>query len=131
MSFIAFYDAVLKDRPRPRFSWKFEKDGTIRIRTVDKPTQVRLWQANNPEKRDFRLMSIGPAYKDSVLTERAGGTYLAQVEKPPKGWTAYFVELTFPSGSKYPFKFTTPVRVTPDVLPFPAPKAAASMAGAQ
>jgi len=29
--------------------------------------------------------------------------------------------MTFPSGGKYPFKFTTGVRVTPDVLPFPAP----------
>jgi hypothetical protein len=44
------------------------------------------------------------------------------VEKPEKGWSAYFVELTFPSGGKYPYKFTTAVRVTPDTLPFPAPK---------
>lgn len=124
MSFIAFYDAVLKNRPRPKFSWKFEKDGSIRVKAVDKPTRVRLWQATNPEKRDFRLMSIGPVYKETELTVQAAGTYVAKVEKPAKGWTAYFVELTFPSGGKYPFKFTTAVRVTPDVLPFPAPKAA-------
>ena len=30
--------------------------------------------------------------------------------------------LTFPSGGKYPFKFTTAVRITPDTLPFPLPK---------
>ena len=32
------------------------------------------------------------------------------------------VELTFPSGGKYPFKFTTAVRVTPDTLPYALPK---------
>lgn len=46
--------------------------------------------------------------------------YLAHVAKPDKGWTAYFVELTYPSGGKYPFKFTTAVRVTPDTEPFAA-----------
>jgi hypothetical protein len=33
----------------------------------------------------------------------------------------YFIELTFPSGGLYPFKFTTGVRVVPDVLPFGPP----------
>ena len=121
-SFIAFYEAVLAKKPRPKFSWKFEKDGSIRVKATDKPTEVKLWQATNPEKRDFRLMSIGPAYKDSPLADEGGGVYTGRVTKPAKGWTAYFVELTFPSGGKYPFKFTTPVRVEPDVLPFPPPK---------
>ena len=39
------------------------------------------------------------------------------IDTPPEGFTAYFVELTFP-GNPVPFKFTTPVRVLPDVLPF-------------
>jgi len=47
---------------------------------------------------------------------------VAKVAKPASGFTAYFVELTFPSSMKYPFKFTTAVRVTPDVLPFPPPQ---------
>jgi PhoPQ-activated pathogenicity-related protein len=38
-----------------------------------------------------------------------------------EGYTAYFVELTFPSAGKYPFRVTTGVRVTPDSLPFPLP----------
>ena len=41
-----------------------------------------------------------------------------KVPEPTKGWTAFFVELTFPTGnSSPPFKFTTQVRVVPDVLP--------------
>ncbi len=125
-SLIAYYDSVLRGTPRPKFSWKFEKDGTIRVKATDKPTEVKLWQANDPEARDFRLEKIGPAYKSTVLSDQGNGTYVAKVAKPEKGFTAYFVELTFPSGGKYPFKFTTGVRVTPDVLPYPSYKPAKS-----
>jgi hypothetical protein len=34
--------------------------------------------------------------------------------KPLAGWTAFFIELTYPSGGKYQFKFTTAVRIVPD-----------------
>jgi PhoPQ-activated pathogenicity-related protein len=118
---IAFYDAFLKKRDQPKFFWKFENDGSIRVTTVTKPSEVKLWQATNPEKRDFRLMSIGPAYKSTVLTEQKDGVYIGKVEKPPTGYTAYFIELTFPTGTKYSEKFSTAVRVNPDTLPFPAP----------
>jgi PhoPQ-activated pathogenicity-related protein len=121
-SLIAFYDAVLRGQPRPKFFWKFEKNGDIKVTSVDKPTEVKIWVATNPEHRDFRLMSIGPAYKSTVLTSTGDNVYVGHVESPEKGWTAYFVELTYPSGGKYPFKFTTAVRVTPDTLPFPVPK---------
>jgi PhoPQ-activated pathogenicity-related protein len=121
-SLTAFYDAVLRGQPRPKFFWKFEKNGDIRVTSVDKPSEVKLWAANNPEKRDFRLQSIGPAYKSTVLTSTGDNVYVGHIEKPEKGWTAYFVELTYPSGGKYSFKFTTAVRVNPDTLPFPAPK---------
>jgi PhoPQ-activated pathogenicity-related protein len=121
-SAVAFYDAFLRGQPRPKFFWKFEKNGDIRVTSVDKPSEVKLWAANNPEKRDFRLMTIGPAYKSVVVTSKGDNVYIGHVEKPEKGWTAYFVEMTYPSGGKYPFKFTTAVRVTPDTLPYPAPK---------
>jgi PhoPQ-activated pathogenicity-related protein len=119
---VAFYDAFLRGQPRPKFFWKFEKNGDIRVTSVDKPTEVKLWVANNPEKRDFRLLTIGPAYKSVVVTSKGDNVYIGHVEKPEKGWSAYFVEMTYPSGGKYPFKFTTAVRVTPDTLPYPAPK---------
>jgi PhoPQ-activated pathogenicity-related protein len=121
-SLIAFYDAVIHNTPRPRFSWSFEKNGDIKVTCADKPSEVKMWAAHNPDKRDFRLMTIGPAYKATVLASAGGGEYLAHPEKPATGWTAYFVELTFPGGTKYPLKFTTAVRVTPDTLPYPTPK---------
>lgn len=119
---IAFYDAFLRKQPRPRFSWKFEDDGSIRVTTITKPIEVKLWQATNPEHRDFRLVAIGPAYHSTILTEQKGGVYIGKADKPAKGWTAYFVELTYSMGGKYPLKLTTAVRINPDTLPYDPPK---------
>jgi PhoPQ-activated pathogenicity-related protein len=53
------------------------------------------------------------------------GTIVVEVtDRPAGGWTAFFVELTYPRGGGLPFKFTTGVRVTPDRLPFPPPERA-------
>jgi PhoPQ-activated pathogenicity-related protein len=67
------------------------------------------------------LQTIGPAYTSTILDDRGGGVYLGTVPKPEHGWTAYFVEMTFPNGEGEPFKFTTGVRVMPDELPFGPP----------
>ncbi|HLJ86567.1 MAG TPA: PhoPQ-activated pathogenicity-related family protein [Candidatus Angelobacter sp.] len=118
---IAFYDEFLRKQPRPKFSWKFEEEGSIRVTPTTKPEQVKLWQATNADRRDFRLASIGPAYRATVLQPERDGSYVGKVDKPEKGWTAYFIELTYASGGKYPLKVTTGVRVNPDTLPYPAP----------
>ena len=120
-SLAAFYGSVLDRRPRPKFSWKKQQDGSLLVTVKDKPLLVNLWQATNPKARDFRLDTIGKAYTKSVLEPRADGTYLGHVDKPAEGFTAFFVELVYPTGRKYPFKFTTEVSVVPDVLPFEMP----------
>lgn len=117
-SLLAFYQAILANRPRPRFSWGRDLDGAIRVVAIDKPTAVTLWQATNPKARDFRLDVIGPAYKESPLAEVAPRVYVARVAKPAAGFTAFFVELVYDSGTKNPFKFTTEVGIVPDTLPF-------------
>jgi len=117
-SAFAFYEAIVADRPRPKFSWSFEPDGSIQVKAETQPIAAALWQAVNPVARDFRLEAIGPAYRRSSLEERGDGVYIAKPLAPAQGWVAYFIELTFPSGGLYPFKFTTGVRVAPDVLPF-------------
>jgi PhoPQ-activated pathogenicity-related protein len=120
-SLVAYFQHVLANRPRPRFDWKLENDGSIRVTARDLPSEVKLWQATNPKARDFRLMTIGSAWKSSDL-EGKKGVYEARVEKPTSGWSAFFVELTYPGTGKYPLKFTTQVRVIPDIYPFPAPE---------
>jgi len=117
-SLLAFYNAILYQQPMPQLSWKLQSDGSIRAETRDRPTKVKLWQATNPEARDFRLETLGPKWTSSVLVDEGGGVFTAKVPAPEKGWTGFFAEFTFPSGCAVPFKFTTPVRVLPDTLPF-------------
>ncbi|MBK9171065.1 MAG: PhoPQ-activated pathogenicity-related family protein [Bryobacterales bacterium] len=114
------YAAFLAGTPRPRFSWKLRSDGAIEVRSQDRPRVVRVWHAANPAARDFRMQTIGPAYR-SAPVEGKDGVYVARVPEPAQGWVAFFVELIFDSGLRHPFKFTTPVRILPDRLPYPEP----------
>ncbi len=118
----AFYASIVKDAPRPQITWSFEGDGSIKVVAKDRPDAVVLWQATNPAARNFRQDAIGNAYQSKALTPSGPNTWVARVPAPEKGWTAFFVELTFPTGGKYPFKVTTGIRVLPDTLPFAAPK---------
>lgn len=115
---LAFYLTVLRDKPRPEISWTCPPDGSIRVTCKTAPVQAVLWQATNPDARDFRLETLGKKYQKTVLQAEADGSYVAKVAPPTKGWTAYFVEFAFDIGERVPFQLTTEVRVTPDVLPF-------------
>jgi PhoPQ-activated pathogenicity-related protein len=117
-SIVAFYQTVLKGTPRPKYSWTFEKDGSIRVQTATAPKQVNLWQANNPRTRDFRFPAIGKAYSSRTLEDRGDGVYIGKIDPPEQGWTAYFVELVFDAGVQFPLKLTTAVRVLPEKLPY-------------
>jgi PhoPQ-activated pathogenicity-related protein len=113
------YQAVLYNAPLPRFSWTRQKDGSIRVQTMDRPSAVKLWQATNPNARDFRLQTLGPVWQSTPLTDEGHGVFIGKVEPPAKGWTACFVELSFPASyGRLPFKFTTQVSVVPDVVPY-------------
>jgi PhoPQ-activated pathogenicity-related protein len=116
---LAAYNAIVTNAALPKFDWQVEKNGAIRVRAADRPSAVTLWRATNPGARDFRLSSIGPKWTGTPLGESGAGEYVGKVPSPVKGWTAYFVELKFPSGlDEAPFTFTTDVRVLPDTLPF-------------
>jgi len=117
-SLLAFYLSVLHNQPRPQIEWSFEQDKAIRVSTSMAPSQVLLWQATNPEARDFRVETLGRKYRSSDLAPRDDGNYLARVKPPEKGWTAFFVELTYRGVGPVPLKLTTSVRVVPDELPF-------------
>ena len=117
----AFYASVVNGTRRPEIKWTFEHDGSIKVTTKERPSEVKLWQATNPTARSFRLDVIGPAYQSTTLRPSGPNTWVARVPNPAAGWTAFFVELTFPTGGRYPFKETTAVRVLPDTLPYPAP----------
>ena len=117
-SITAFHDAVLNQRAMPDYAWTVRADGAIVVTPQGAPTEVLLWQGTNPKDRDFRVDTIGKTFTSTPLTRQPDGTFVGDVPKPTTGYTAYFVELTYPGGGKYPLKFTTEVSVKPDVLPY-------------
>lgn len=117
---MGFYDMVLRGQARPRYSWKIDGN-RITVHCQDKPTAVKVWHAENPEKRDFRLMTLGPKYQSEDVPLDADGHYEFDLPIPTQGYSASFVELTYPRGGKYPFKVTTGIKVLPDKYPFAPP----------
>lgn len=116
-SLLSFYDAIIHNKPLPEFTWELPEPGVIRVKTKIKPGKVKLWQASNAKARDFRLQTIGPAYKDSPVEPSGENTYEVRLAKPEEGWTAGFIELTF-DNDPAPYKFTSGVTVIPDTLPY-------------
>lgn len=114
---LAYYQMIIHDAPRPKFSWEFAKDGSIRVNAANPPKTVTLWQATNPAARDFRLETLGKKYTSSELKANGKGNYVGRIKEPAKGWTAFFVEMNYDTGTALPLKFTTAVRVLPDTLP--------------
>jgi PhoPQ-activated pathogenicity-related protein len=117
----AFYSTVVRDTPRPDVRWTFERDGSIKVVAKDRPSNVQMWQAVNPNARNFRLDAIGAAFKNTSLAPTGPNTWVARAPTPDVGWTAFFVELTYAGAAKHPLKITSGVRVLPDKLPYPAP----------
>jgi PhoPQ-activated pathogenicity-related protein len=114
----AFHYSVVNKIKRPELAWTFPDENTIRVTTKDKPKRVLLWSAVNPEARDFRLDKIGKAYQSTELTPQADGSYVGVAPKPEKGWKAYLVQCEFDIGGPTPMRLTSPVRITPNTLPY-------------
>lgn len=117
----ACYQSIVFNTALPRFAWSLAASNSVHVVATDPPTEVRLWQAVNPNARDFRLATIGPAWQSTVLTSQNDGSYLGTVAPPVQGWKAFFVELAYVRAGLSPLKFTTQVFVVPDVLPFHYP----------
>lgn len=117
-SVLAFYEAVVKNKPLPILKWVHQKDGTLLITTSMNPYEVTLWQTTNKASRDFRLDFTGKIWEATPLKKQTDGIFLTQVATPKQGWTAYFVELKYPNGKSAPYIFTTEVFITPDEHPF-------------
>lgn len=112
----AWYYAIVHNVRMPRYSWDVAEDGTITVLSLDKPDAVLLWQAHNPQDRNFMQAVIGRAYTSTPVQEMAGnpGLYQVKIEPPEQGFTAYYLEMTYPGGSSTPLKFSTGVKVVPD-----------------
>ncbi len=122
---IAFHHSIVNNTARPEFTWKYDEKNRLSVQCKSRPKRVLLWQAINTEARDFRVDTIGKAYKSQELNEIGDGIYEVQLVAPERGWQASFVQCEFDIGAPVPLRLTTNVKVLPDILPFlskPIPK---------
>ncbi|GIW94369.1 MAG: PhoPQ-activated pathogenicity protein [Pirellulaceae bacterium] len=117
-SLIAFFELVAQGKPLPQYSWTFEPGGAIRLVTDEPVRSVVMWYGSNPEARDFRVMTIGKAFRSEPLQPEPDGAYVARVSAPEKGWTAFLIEVTFDTPTSVPLIASSAVRIVPDVLPY-------------
>tara|TARA_B100001094_G_scaffold326046_1_gene381475 strand:+ start:412 stop:1812 length:1401 start_codon:yes stop_codon:yes gene_type:complete len=110
----AWYHSIVHNVKMPRYSWDLDKDGTISVFSLDEPEKVLLWQAHNPTSRNFTQDVIGRAYVSSPISEIEPGVFKVKLDPPEEGFTAYYLEMHYPSGIGVPFKFSTGVKVVPD-----------------
>ncbi len=133
----AWFLAKTQNMEQPTFTWQKTTTGNqnvLRVTVDSKFTslinEVKLWQCNNPNARDFRKYKIQPLgiqYESQILEPVSSGVYEATVSKPSRGYTAYFIQLTFNNPAKFqmavpgisvpPLVYTTSVYITPEEPP--------------
>ncbi len=119
-NFVAFYQSVVAKTPRPSYDWQID-DGVLHLTTdpAQPPIAISLWQATNPDARDFRVDTIGRTWTSNPVELATEGHYTLSVDAPETGHTAFFAELQFASPGDLPLVFTTGVVVTPDTYAHP------------
>lgn len=118
-SLIAYYNHIINNQTISEFTWTADTSGfQIQMDPDNLPDKLLLWNANNPEARDFRLYVIDRIWLARNLEIPEDGNAFVEIKKPDEGFTAWFVEATYNADSNLPFKQTTGVVVTPDIYPF-------------
>ncbi|MCG8486846.1 MAG: PhoPQ-activated pathogenicity-related family protein [Chromatiales bacterium] len=116
---LAWNQMQLNGVARPVIEWQLSKTGELIVSSDQTPLVVKLWQASNPNGRDFRQQTLGDqAWRETIIESADTGDYHVNVAQPETGWTAYLVELTYPGIAGIPQVYTTSVFVTPDEHPF-------------
>ena len=117
-SLLAYYTAVLNAEAARVHLDGGPDESNDREATKDKPKAVKLWQATNPEARDFRVDTIGKVWKSEQLSEPVRRHVRRQGGEAGKGLHGLPGRADVPQAAGPPLKFTTQVKVVPDVMPF-------------
>lgn len=118
-SLAAFYYNIINKQKTPEFTWSVETNGfQVEFDPENPPDELRIWNAHNPDARDFRLYVIDRIWVSKQIDIDPSGQQFIEIETPKNGYSAWFVEATFNIDSPLPFKQTTGTVITPDVYPF-------------
>jgi len=116
---ISFYHTTITDAKIPAFEWSI--DGNNIQASVDPEADytIRLWEAVNPESRDFKSYVVGEeAWKMKELELAADGQYNLSIDLPEAGYKGALLEVIFHPESEFPLILTSGTVVTPDTYPF-------------
>ncbi|MFK7736496.1 MAG: PhoPQ-activated pathogenicity-related family protein [Pirellulaceae bacterium] len=113
----AFYARIVSGAELPEVTWS-NRQGSLVAKSSIPADEVRVWTADNPEARDFRLETLGKKYTSVALEALNSGEYQVPLANPKQGWRAHFIEFTFDSAGAFPLKLTTGVVITPYSLPY-------------
>ena len=121
-----FYHNLLAGKPMPRFTWDIEPDGSFKVVAEDPPAEARLWLARS-ESRDFSYRSDDESWPSDTperadqtgedawqmekLNYKTEGVYEGKVVQGGEKYTAFYIELIYPSKLGINFNLTTPTTV--------------------
>ena len=118
-SLISYYNHIINNQSIPKFTWTADTTGfQIQMDPNNLPDELLLWNAHNPDDRDFRLYVIDRIWLARNIEIPEDGNITIDINTPEEGFTAWLVEATFNGTSELSFKQTTGVVVTPDEYPF-------------
>ena len=115
---LAWYQRIVTETSRPSIDWDLNEDSTLSITVSDHQASAVLWSAVNANARDFRLETIGPSWQSQPLQIDNNGNVLVDLDLPETGWSAYYIEVTFPGIAGIPDVYSTPVYILPDITSF-------------
>ena len=118
-------DQILAGQTPPSLSASASGD-VLEVRTSEAAREVVLWQAVNPQARDFRLATFGARWMPQSLQPDDDGVYRVRLDTPPQGYRGVFVEARFGGwlGAQQQI-YTSGVHVRPEAMPY-SPRRCAS-----
>ncbi len=119
-SLTAWYQQVVAQAPRPRIT-SVVAHGRLLVRSSLPAASARVWATTNAVSRDFRRVTTGESWQATPLADEGDGTqsvFSVSLAAPAEGYTARFVELTFPGVAGLPQTYSTRIHVAPDKTPF-------------
>ncbi|QQE10772.1 PhoPQ-activated pathogenicity-like protein PqaA type [Planctomycetota bacterium] len=107
----AFIDSVVSRKPLAKIDWQIINN-SLTVSWNQEPYEIKLWTASS-ESRDFRKSK----WTAKTLPISASSITLSP-NTPKTGYTATFVEVSFPSSNPLPYELCTEILVTPQYMPY-------------
>ena len=116
---VSFYRYTITGTEIPHFNWHIENDTIYAEVDPDSNYRISLWEAVNPDGRDFKRYVVGDdAWLMDPVEITMDGYYAIPITGPESGYKGALLEVVFNPDSELPLTLTSGTLVTPDTYPF-------------